>query len=171
MFRARALFCENKVSKLGSRLGRGHGRLPGAIVEPFWVACGAILEPPGSSKIVLPSRRELVFSKIRSLSSGSFPGRLRGAILEPPGTSPEAPRIAPGAPGETQKRPRRVQMSSRRRKKGSQKEFGVRLAFGEALGIDFGASGDRFGTLWGSILDQFWCGFGLLPAETAGEGA
>ena len=55
-------------------------------------------------------------------------------------------------------------MSSRRRKKGSQKEFGVRLAFGEAPGIDFGASGGRFGTLWGLIFDQFGHGFGLRPA-------
>ena len=164
MFRAGALFCENKVAKLGSRLGRGPGGLPGAILESFWIDFEAFLEPPGSSKIVLPSRRELVFSKIRSPSSGSFPGGLRAPILEPPGTPPEAPRIVPGAPGETQERPRRVQMSSRRRKKGSQQEFGVRLAFGEAPGIDFGASGGRFGTLWGSIFDQFGHGFGLLPA-------
>ena len=164
MFRVRALFGENEVSKLGSQLGRGPGGLPGAILEPFWIDFGAILETPGSSKIVLPSRRELVFSKIRSPSSGSFPGGLRGTILELPRTPPEAPRSAPGAPGETQERPRRAQMSSRRREKGSQKEFGVRLAFGEAPGIDSGASGGRFGILWGSILDKFWHCFGPLPA-------
>ena len=55
-------------------------------------------------------------------------------------------------------------MSSRRRKKGSQKEFGVRLAFGEAPGIDSGASGDRFGTLWGRFWINFGMVLGLLPA-------
>ena len=50
-------------------------------------------------------------------------------------------------------------MSSRRREKGSQQEFGVRLAFGEAPGIDFGASGDRFWTLQGSILGRCWSYF------------
>ena len=55
-------------------------------------------------------------------------------------------------------------MSSRRGKKGPQKDFGVRLASGEAPGIDFGASGGQFWILWGSILDQFGHGFGWLPA-------
>ena len=46
-------------------------------------------------------------------------------------------------------------MSPRRCIKGPQKEFCLRLAFGEAPGIDFGASGDRFWTLQGSIWDDF----------------
>ena len=54
MFRARALFCENKVSKLGSRLGRGPGGLPGAILE----APRGSPERPGSARRAPGAPRE-----------------------------------------------------------------------------------------------------------------
>ena len=143
MFRARALFCENKVAKFGSRLGRGPGGLPGAILEPFWVDFGAILEPPGSllgvffrtsrfSQKMQPFHTKTLIFKVLGVQKwsqngpqndpkiellrGRPPGGPPGAILEAPRRSPEAPGSALGAPGEPQERPRRPKVSPRRPK-------------------------------------------------------
>ena len=126
----------------------------------FWIDVGTILDPPGSSKIVLPSRRQCNFLTISSPISCSFPGGLLGAILEPPGTPPEAPRSAPGAPGETQERPRRAERSPRRRKmedpdqpqEASGSDFRSSRGLREAIFESSGASRERFRTDLGVLL-------------------
>ena len=68
--------------QLGSWLGGAPGGLPGPILEPFWDAFGAHLESPGTSEIVLPSRREHVFHQNRVLRADSALGGAPGPILE-----------------------------------------------------------------------------------------
>ena len=75
-------FCEKLFPQLGSWLGGAPGGLPGPILEPFWDAFGANLEPPGTSEIVLPSRREHVSHQNRVLRADFALGGAPGPILE-----------------------------------------------------------------------------------------
>ena len=73
---------EKLVPQLGSWLGGAPGGLPGPILESFWDAFGVNLEPPGTSEIVLPSRREHVSHQNRVLRADFALGGAPGPILE-----------------------------------------------------------------------------------------
>ena len=77
-----ATFGVKLLLQLGSWLGGAPGGLPGPILGPFWDAFGANLEPPGTSEIVLPSRREHVSHQNRVLRADFALGGAPGPILE-----------------------------------------------------------------------------------------